>query len=172
MKFINIKLIILIFLASSINAFAVIDVVHIGSFGKGKNWQAKQYNEGVSKVCYIVSTPIKTNPDGLNRGEHALMISNFVGDNTKHEPSVDAGFTFKPKSSVEVIIKDNQYKFFTLENRAWLADGQNGKKLIKDMKNGARILVKSVSSRGTKITDTYSLIGFTKALESIDKACS
>jgi len=143
MKFINLKLIILIFLASSINAFAVIDVVHLGSFGKGKNWQAKQYNEGSSK-----------------------------GDNTKHEPSVDAGFTFKPKSTVEVIIKDNKYKFFTIENRAWLADGQNGKKLIKDMKNGARVLVKSVSSRGTKITDTYSLIGFTKALESIDKACS
>ena len=72
----------------------------------------------------------------------------------------------------EVIIKDNKYKFFTLENRAWLADGQNGKKLIKDMKNGARVQVKSISSRGTKITDTYSLIGFTKALEAIDKACS
>ena len=172
MKFFNIKLIILIFLASSINAFAVIDVIHLGSFGKGKNWQAKQYGDGSSKVCYIVSTPIKTNPDGLNRGEHALMISNFMGDNTKHEPSVDTGFTFKPKSTVEVVIKDNQYKFFTIENRAWLAEGQNGKKLIKDMKNGARVIVKSISSRGTKITDTYSLIGFTKALESIDQACS
>ena len=115
MKFFNIKLIILIFLASSINAFAVLEVIHIDSFGKGKNWQAKQYGDGSSKVCYIVSTPIKTNPDGLNRGEHALMVSNFMGDNTKHEPSVDTGFTFKPKSTVEVIIKDNKYKFFTLE---------------------------------------------------------
>ena len=83
------------------------------------------------------------------------MISNFLGDNTKHEPSVDAGFTFKPKSTVELIINDNKYKFFTIENRAWLADGQSEKKLIKDMKNGARVKVKSVSSRGTKITDTY-----------------
>jgi invasion protein IalB len=40
------------------------------------------------------------------------------------------------------------------------------------MKNGARVKVKSTSSRGTKITDTYSLIGFTKALAAIDKACS
>lgn len=172
MKLINFKLILSILLLSSISAFAVIDVVHIGSFGKGKNWQAKQYGDGSSKVCYIVSTPIKTNPDGLNRDEHALMISNFMGDNTRHEPSVDTGFTFKPKSTVEVVIKDNQYKFFTIENRAWLAEGQNGKKLIKDMKNGARVVVKSISSRGTKITDIYSLIGFTKALESIDQACS
>ena len=83
MKLINIKLIILIFLASSINAFAVIDVIHLGSFGKGKSWQAKQFNEGSSKICYIISSPIATSPDGLNRSEHALMISNYPGDKTK-----------------------------------------------------------------------------------------
>ena len=172
MKLINIKLIILIFLASSINAFAVIDVIHLGTFGKGKSWQAKQFNEGSSKICYIISSPIATSPDGLNRSEHALMISNFPGDKTRHEPSIDAGFTFKAKSTVEVKIGNNTYKFFSLENRAWLADDENGNRLIKDMKNGARVKVKSISSRGTKITDTYSLIGFTKALATIDKACS
>ena len=65
-----------------------------------------------------------------------------------------------------------KYKFFTIEGRAWAADEVNVEQLIKDMKNGARVQVKSISSRGTTITDTYSLIGFTKALESIDKACS
>ena len=44
--------------------------------------------------------------------------------------------------------------------------------LIKDMKNGSRVKVQSISSRGTKIIDTYSLIGFTKSLSAIDKACS
>jgi hypothetical protein len=172
MKLINIKLIILIFLVSSINAFAVIDVIHLGSFGKGKSWQAKQFGEGSSKVCYAVSSPVSTSPEALNRAEHALMISNFVDDNTRHEISIDAGFTYKAKSMVEVLIGNNKYKFFSMENRSWLADGQNGKQLIKDMKNGARVKVKSVSSRGTKITDTFSLIGFTKALAAIDKACS
>ena len=73
---------------------------------------------------------------------------------------------------VEVNINSSSYKFFTIESRAWLAEGENSKKLIKDMKNGARVKVKSTSSRGTKITDTYSLIGFTKALAAIDEACS
>jgi invasion protein IalB len=40
------------------------------------------------------------------------------------------------------------------------------------MRNGARVKVRSTSSRGTKITDTFSLIGFTKALKAADKACS
>ena len=100
------------------------------------------------------------------------MITNFQDDGTSHEASVDTGFTFKPKSMVELTIKANIYKFFTMEDRAWLADGQNANQLIKDMKNGSRVKVQSVSSRGTKITDTYSLIGFTKSLSAIDKACS
>ena len=120
----------------------------------------------------MISKPIQTSPTGLNRDDHALMLSNFVSDGIKHEASLEAGFTFKPKSMVEVSIKSNTYKFFTIEDRAWLADDQNANQLIKDMKNGSRVKVKSVSSRGTKITDTYSLIGFTNSLSAIDKACT
>ena len=172
MKKINIKLITLFFLLSSFSAHAVLEAIHLGTFGSGKAWQAKQYGEGDSKICFMISKPIQTSPTGLNRGDHALMLSNFVSDGIKHEPSIEAGYTFKPKSMVEVSINNSNYKFFTVESRAWLADGENGKKLIKDMKNGARVKVKSISSRGTKITDTYSLIGFTKALAAIDEACS
>ena len=69
MKFINFKLILSILLLSSINAFAVIDVVHLGSFGKSGAWQAKEFKDGTSKICYIISKPIATNPSDLNRGE-------------------------------------------------------------------------------------------------------
>mgnify|MGYP001201399266 CR=1 FL=1 len=172
MKKINIKLIILFFLLSSFNTNAVLETIHLGTFGSGKAWQAKQYGDGDSKICFMISKPIQTSPTGLNRGDHALMLSNFISNNTKHEPSIEAGYIFKPKSMVELIIKANIYKFFTMEDRAWLADGQNANQLIKDMKNGSRVKVQSVSSRGTKITDTYSLIGFTKSLSAIDKACS
>ena len=103
MKFINFKLILSILLLSSINAFAVIDVVHLGSFGKSGAWQAKEFKDGTSKICYIISKPIATNPSDLNRGEHALMVTNFQDDGTSHEASVDTGFTFKPKSMVEVL---------------------------------------------------------------------
>jgi|TARA_B110001454_G_C12722124_1_gene435154 hypothetical protein len=172
MKSFNIKLITLIFLLTSVNAFAVLQTIHLGTFGSTKAWEAKQYGEGDSKICFIISEPSQTSPEGLNRDDPALMISNFLSDKVTHEASVDAGFIFKPKSLVEVIIKNNKYKFFAIEGRAWLANGEDGKQLIKDMKNGSRVKVKSISSRGTKITDTYSLIGFTKALKAIDKACS
>jgi len=48
MKLINFKLILSILLLSSISAFAVIDVVHLGSFGKSGAWQAKEFKDGTA----------------------------------------------------------------------------------------------------------------------------
>tara|TARA_B100001029_G_C14770235_1_gene290822 strand:- start:51 stop:569 length:519 start_codon:yes stop_codon:yes gene_type:complete len=172
MKFFNFKLILSILLLSSTGAFAVLDQEHLGSFGKSGAWQAYTYKDGSDKVCFIFSKPISTNPSDLNRGDHALQITNWTADKTFHEASIQAGFTFKANSTATASIGDRKYKFFTIEGRAWTADDQDDKRLIKDMKNGARIKVSSTSSRGTKVTDTYSLIGFTKALAAIDKACS
>jgi hypothetical protein len=39
------------------------------------------------------------------------------------------------------------------------------------MKRGSKMTVVGVSSRGTKTTDTYSLAGFTKAKNLMDKTC-
>jgi len=44
--------------------------------------------------------------------------------------------------------------------------------LVKAMKRGNKLKVTGTSSRGNKTVDTYSLTGFTKAMQSIDKACS
>ena len=59
MKFINFKLILSILLLSSINAFAVIDVVHLGSFGKSGAWQAKEFKDGTSKIVELVLPTFK-----------------------------------------------------------------------------------------------------------------
>ncbi len=71
-----------------------------------------------------------------------------------------------------MIIGDASHRLFTSNEAAWVEDEKQYKKIIQQMKQGARVKVKSISSRGTNITDTYSLIGFTKALNAINKACS
>jgi hypothetical protein len=89
-----------------------------------------------------------------------------------NEPSIQAGFPFKLGSNATIIIGDSSHKLFTSGEGAWVEETKLEKKIIQQMKKGARVKVKSVSTRNTKITDTYSLIGFTKALEAINKACS
>jgi hypothetical protein len=118
------------------------------------------------------SNPISTSPDNLNRGSAALMITNMTNEKVFNEPSIQVGFPFKLGSNATVIIGDSTHKFFTSGEGAWVEETKLEKKIIQQMKKGARVKVKSVSTRNTKVTDTYSLIGFTKALEAINKACS
>lgn len=89
-----------------------------------------------------------------------------------NEPSVQAGFPFKLGSNATMIIGDSAHKLFTAGEGAWVEETKLEKKIIQQMRKGSRVKVKSISTRNTKITDTYSLIGFTKALEAINKACS
>ena len=46
------------------------------------------------------------------------------------------------------------------------------KKIIRNMKRGNKLTVTGVSSRGNKTIDVYSLSGFTKAKQMLDKICS
>ncbi len=43
--------------------------------------------------------------------------------------------------------------------------------LIEAMKKGSKLTVTSTSSRGTDVTDFYSLSGITAALDAITKEC-
>ena len=171
MKFYT-KLILLFLLASSANAFAIVESKLIGEYGSGKAWMARVADNGGQKICFMSSNPIATSPDNLNRGSAALMITNMPGEKVFNEPSIQVGFPFKLGSDAIVSIGNSSHKFFTSGEGAWVEDVKLEKKIIQQMKKGARVKVKSVSTRNTKVTDTYSLIGFTKALEAINKACS
>ena len=166
------KLIAIFLLASSVNAFGIVDSKLIGEYGSGKAWMARVSENGDQKICFMSSNPISTSPDNLNRGSAALMITNMPNEKVFNEPSVQAGFPFKLGSNATMIIGDSAHKLFTAGEGAWVEETKLEKKIIQQMKKGSRVKVKSISTRNTKITDTYSLIGFTKALEAINKACS
>ena len=133
---------------------------------------ARVSENGDQKICFMSSNPISTSPDNLNRGSAALMITNMPNEKVFNEPSVQTGFPFKLGSNAIMIIGDSTHKLFTAGEGAWVEETKLEKKIIQQMRKGSRVKVKSISTRNTKITDTYSLIGFTKALEAINKACS
>ena len=159
-------------LASSVNAFGIVESKLIGQYGSSKAWVARILENEDQKICFMTSNPISTSPENLNRDSAALMIANMPRDGVFNEPSIQAGFPFKLGSNATVIIGDTAHKFFTAGDRAWVEETMLEKKIIQQMKKGARVKIKSTSTKNTKITDTYSLIGFTKALEAINKACS
>jgi hypothetical protein len=91
--------------------------------------------------------------------------------------TVEAGYSYKPDSKVNVDIDGAKYELYT-RNRdhdkkgdAWAVGDDGDKTLVAAMKSGKTMVVKGTSSRGTLTTDTYSLAGFTAAYDAIDRAC-
>lgn len=99
------------------------------------------------------------------------MPTHRPGEKVFGEISVEAGYTYKPGSEVEVTIDGQTFKLFTQGGNAWAYDEKADQALVNAMRAGQQMVVKGTSTRGTLTTDTYSLTGFTAAMQSIDKAC-
>jgi hypothetical protein len=93
-------------------------------------------------------------------------------DKRLNEVSFAAGYAYKKDSTVEVKIGGEKFTLFTDGETAWSRSPKDDKQLVDAMRRGSDMTVVGTSSRGTKTTDTYSLMGFTKAYEAIGKACN
>ena len=87
------------------------------------------------------------------------------------ELAVRAHAEIAKRHGAELRIGDRKWTLFTDADGAFAADADTDKAIVQAMIKGAKMIVKGTSSRGTLTTDTYSLIGVTKAHGAIDKAC-
>ena len=90
---------------------------------------------------------------GLALGALALVASGAVG------------------STVNMNISGNEFELFTEGEWAWPATTADDAKIIAAMKRGADATLTARSSRGTQTKDTFSLLGFTAAVEDAAKRC-
>jgi hypothetical protein len=136
-----------------------------------KDWSAYRYKEDGETVCYMASTPKKAEGDYSSRGDIFAIVTHRPASNRISEVSISAGYTYKTKSAVRVKIGSKNWDLFTNGTSAWAPTAQEDKAIVKAMRAGSSMVVKGTSSRGTLTTDTYSLLGFSKALGAINKAC-
>lgn len=139
----------------------------IGTFA---GWDAAAGGTGKDRTCYISSLPGKSKGKYRKRGETSITIAHWPNRRRFNEITVVAGYRYKKKSEVAVLIGRTGFRLFTGGGRAWAYAGDDAK-LVRAMKTGASMIVSGVSGRGTRIVDTYSLKGITKALAAIAKAC-
>ncbi|WP_408648453.1 invasion associated locus B family protein [Thalassococcus lentus] len=130
------------------------------------------------KECWAVSTfkeSVNTK-DGrvvaVTRGEILLMVFYRPGANVKGQVAFTGGYPFAGGSTVNVNIGGTQFELYTEGEWAWPATPQDDTKLITAMKRGANAVLTARSSRGTTTKDTFSLLGFTAAVEDAEKRCS
>lgn len=143
-------------------------IERVGDFG---DWSAFQFTENGGTACYMASQPKKAEGKYKRRGDIYAIVTHRPGENRRDEVSIIAGYTFKKDSSVEVRIGAKKFQLFTQDDGAWAPDKESDRALVQAMIKGATMVVKGTSSRGTLTTDNYSLRGFTKAYQAINKAC-
>lgn len=127
--------------------------------------------------CWVVSTPRETvnTREGrvvaVNRGEILMFVSFWPDQNRAGEVSFTGGYPFEVGSTVSVEIGDANFEFFTEDEMAWAASEQEDQQIITAMKRGAEAVLTARSTRGTQTVDTFSLLGFTAAIEDAETRC-
>ena len=140
---------------------------------KFNDWSVLRQETDAGRLCYITSEPIekKGDYDKNNRGETRVFVTHGPGKAERDVVSIVDGYVFETQSEVDLYVDGVKQLFFTLQDRAWSFGPDEDKKIIRDMKRGNKLTVEGVSSRGNKTIDIYSLSGFTKAKQMLDKIC-
>lgn len=140
---------------------------------KFNDWSVIRQETDAGRLCYITSEPIekKGDYDKNNRGETRVFVTHGPGKAERDVVSIVAGYVFEKQSEVDLYVDGVKQLFFTLQDRAWSFGPDEDKKIIRNMKRGNKLTVEGVSSRGNKTIDIYSLSGFTKAKQMLDKIC-
>lgn len=169
----NFKKIILLTFVLLTFSFSNIVSAETKLLGSNKYWKAYFTKMKKTKTCFITSEPIKTvgNFNKENRGKAYVFVTN-TKDGSNHEVSIKAGFNFKRNNDVIFNVDGKKTKLFPVDDRAWSESSKTDRYLVQSMRKGKKLIVTGTSSPGNKIIDTYSLSGFTKALNLIDKSCS
>ena len=129
-----------------------------------ENWQFVKDVE----YCFIQSSPLKTDiPEGKSRGEYGILVY-IMHKNPDLIVQITAGFNYKSSTAIEVKIDQGSYEFYTDADTAWAKDD---KKVIFAMKKGLELVTTGFSSKGTKVIDTYTLKGFTSAVNKLSEDC-
>ena len=141
--------------------------------GTVRAWNAWTMTDKKEKTCYISSKPIKTTGkfNRNNRGQPYVFVTN-IKSGSNYEVSVVAGFNFKKNKDVIFNVDGEKTKLFPVEDRAWSESTKMDRFLVQSMRKGKKLIISGTSTPGNKIIDTYSLLGFTKALRMIEKSCS
>lgn len=129
------------------------------------------------RECWSVSAPKETvnTRDGrvvaVRRGDILFMVFYRPGSVNSGQVAFTGGYPFAKGSTVNVAVGSNEYELFTDGEWAWPATAADDAKLITAMKRGAQAVLTARSGRGTVTKDTFSLLGFTAAIEEAEKRC-
>lgn len=135
------------------------------------------FTEQSPRECWAVSAPTETvnSKDGkvvaVRRGEILFMTFFRPDAGVRGQVAFTGGYPFADGSTVEVDVGGEKFQLYTEKEWAWPASADDDAKIIAAMKRGSDAVLTARSGRGTQTKDTFSLIGYTAAMEEAQKRC-
>ena len=136
------------------------------SLEKGK-WNFVKDNDW----CYIGSLPINSDlPETKQRGDNYILVYRIIGSD-ENIIQVEAGYKYNLEKNINVKIDNTTFNFYSTEDSSETAWTNDDSKVIYAMKKGLDLTLTGESSRGTVTNDTYTLKGFTAAINKLNNNC-
>lgn len=138
-----------------------------------KNWSV--FTESDPKQCWGVSAPKETvntkdgKPTTVRRGDILLFVT--YDSTGKGVISFSGGYPFAGGSTVKMQVGDATFDLFTDGEWAWPSSPEEDAKILAALKAGAEAKLTASSAKGTKTEDTFSLDGFSAAVDEAAKRC-
>ena len=166
----------------------------VGAYG---DWKVYHTTSGKSKICYLLSEPKSRDPDDPKLAKAYAFISERPAEHVRNEISFVMGFDVAAAGDVKekhekkekkhekrakkaeaegafaptVAIGDATFDLAPKGSDLWIKNPAEEGKVIDEMRKGASLVIQAASRKGHKTTDTYSLSGFTQAIDKALKDC-
>ncbi len=128
--------------------------------------------------CWSVSAPKETvNTRGgrvvsVRRSDILLFVFYRPNAEVKGQVTFTGGYPFASGSTVNLVVDGSEFELFTDGEWAWPATASDDAKIVTAMKRGSEAVLTARSERGTQTKDTFSLLGFTAAIEDAETRCT
>jgi len=144
--------------------------VLLGQFG---DWGAYKATLGGKKVCFALAKPAsaQSEPAGRKRDPSYAFVSTRPAEKVRNEVSMIVGYPQKTGVDATASVGSANYVMYTQNDGAWVKNAAEEAQMVGAMRKGGDLVIKSVSGRGTKTTDTYSLKGLDQALDKVAEEC-
>ncbi len=158
------------------------------SLGNYADWSVWAITEKELKICYISSEPKKRDPwqiDDERQGRPAVIVGREV-DPLAVEPDpvvfeaivVQTGYRFDDESTVRVTLGEAQYELLTDGVEAgtrleedWAARREAATAVVEQMHRHEAMVIEGISETGLRSRDSYSLMGFSRAYQTMVQEC-
>ena len=115
-------------------------------------------------------TKTKDIPEEKKRGNNYILVYKIIGSE-ENIVQVEAGYKYNLDKDIVVKIDNEYFSFYSTEDSSETAWTDKDNNVIYAMKKGLELVLSGQSSRGTITNDTYTLKGFTSAINNLNKDC-